>query len=224
MQQGLTDELIGLRVARELKDGMYVNLGIGIPTLASNFLQAGQDIILHAENGVLGYGAIIMQEGKWDDDLVNAGVQPVDIVPGACFFDLGTAFGMVRGRHLDVTVLGGFQVSEKGDLANWSFGWREGAIIGGIGGAMELATGAKRVIVAMRHTTASGELSILKECTLPLTAREAVNTVITSLAYIEVTPQGLVLKEVAQGVTAEEVQQFTEPKLIISPELKEMEL
>lgn len=219
--KGLTRELIALRIAKELKDGMYINLGIGIPTLVGNFLPPEADIVLHAENGILGYGSIVMEPSEWDIDLVNASGQPIRVSPGACFFDFATSFGMIRGRHLDAVILGAFQVSEKGDLANWQVAESK---IGVLGGAMDLAVGAKRVIVAMEHTTPNGKPRIVKKCSLPLTARETVDTIVTSLAYIEVTPGGLVLKEVAPGVTLQEVHEATEPKLVISPELKEMEL
>ena len=219
--QRLTRELVALRVAQELKDGMYVNLGFGLPTLVSNFLPPDADVVLHAEQGILGYGALVPDEPDWDIDLVNAGGQPITMKPGGSFTDLATSFIMVRGGHLDVCVLGAFQVSEKGDLANWQ---RRQEKVGGIGGAMELAMGAKRVIVAMEHTTPSGELRIVKRCSYPLTAREAVHTIVTDLAYIEVQPHGLVLKETAPGVSPDDVQEVTEPRLIISPELKEMEL
>lgn len=221
MPQGLTRELIALRVAQELKDGMYANLGYGLPTLVCNFLPADADVVLHSEQGVLGYGGIVPDEPDWDIDLVNASGQPITMNPGGCFTDLATAFVMVRGGHLDVCVLGAYQVSEQGDLANWQ---RRQERVGGIGGAMELAMGAKRVIVAMEHTTPSGELRIVKHCSYPLTARAAVHAIVTNLAYIEVQPRGLVLKEVAPGVSPDEVQEVTEPRLILSPDLKEMAL
>ena len=219
--KGLTRELIALRISKELKDGMFINLGIGIPTLVGNFLPPDSDIILHAENGILGYGSIVMEPDEWDIDLVNASGQPIRINPGACFFDFAISFGMIRGGHLDVSVLGAFQVSERGDLANWQV---TESPIGVLGGAMDLAIGAKRVIVAMEHTTPKGKPRIVRDCSLPLTAKEAVDTIVTNLAYIQVIPDGLLLKEVAPGITPEEVQESTEPKLIISPELKGMEL
>jgi 3-oxoacid CoA-transferase subunit B len=200
---------------------MYVNLGFGMPTLVCSFLPPDQDIFLHSEQGILGYGGILMDESKWDVDLINASGQPVSLVPGACFCDLATSFGMIRGGHLDVSVLGAYQVSEKGDLANWK---RGDQVVGGIGGAMDLAIGAKRVIVAMEHATNKGEPKIVHQCSFPLTAGGVVKTIVTNLAFIDVTPSGLVLREVASGVTAEEVQALTEPKLIVSNELREMEL
>ncbi|MEE9202480.1 MAG: 3-oxoacid CoA-transferase subunit B [Dehalococcoidia bacterium] len=221
MNEGLSRELVALRVARELKDGMYVNLGFGMPTLVCSFLPPDQDIILHSEQGMLGYGGILMDESQWDVDLINASGQPVNLVPGACFCDLATSFGMIRGGHLDISVLGAYQVSEKGDLANWQRGEQ---VVGGIGGAMELAIGARRLIVAMEHTTGGGEPKIVHRCSLPLTARGVVKTIVTNLAFIDVTPEGLVLKEVAPGITAGEVQSVTGPRLIISSDLREMEL
>jgi len=207
---GLTRELIALRVARELKDGMVVNLGIGLPTLVANFLPSGADITLHAENGILRYGAIVGDAEPFDQDLINAGGQPVTLTPGAAFFDSATSFAMIRGAHVDVTVLGGLQVSAGGDLANWAVPGRGG---GAIGGAMDLAAGARRVIVAMEHTTRDGEPRILEECTYPLTAQACVDLVVTNLAVIEVTEAGLVLREVAPGVSVDEVMAATAARL-----------
>lgn len=221
MKQRLTRELICLRIAKELRDGMYVNLGFGMPTLVSNFISPDEDVIVHAENGILNYGETLTLEDDIDVDLVNAGCQPVRLKPGGCFFDMATSFGMIRGGHIDVTVLGAYQVSEKGDLANWQV---PGQRIGGIGGGMELAFGCRRVIVAMEHTTRANEPRIVKECSFPVTARQVVRTIVTDLAYITVTLQGLVLEEIAPGFTPEEIQSFTEPKLLVSPRLKEFEL
>ena len=209
-----------MRVAKELRDGMTVNLGIGLPTLVANFLPEGATIMLHAENGILGYGGINPNAGEWDTDLINAGGQPVTLIPGATFFDSATSFAMVRGGHLDITVLGGLQVSAKGDLANWALPGRPG---GGMGGAMDLAAGAKRVIIAMEHMTREGEPRILEECTYPLTARECVDLVVTNLAVIQVMPAGLVLRETAPGVTVQQVVAATGAKLDTS-EVREMEL
>ena len=220
MKSGLSRELIALRAAKELKDGYYVNLGIGLPTLLSSCVPQGIDVILHSENGVLGYGRIA-NEGEMDIDLVNAGSQPVTLNPGAAFFNSADAFAMIRGGHIDVAVLGAFQVSERGDLANWMTLERK---VGSIGGSMDLVSGVKEVIVTMEHTTRSGEPRIVKECTHPLTARGVVNMIITNLAVIEVTPEGLLLKEVAPSITPEEVQAFTEPKLQLAEDLREMEL
>jgi 3-oxoacid CoA-transferase subunit B len=207
---GLTRELIALRVARELKDGMVVNLGIGLPTLVANFLRQDATILLHAENGILGYGGIVVDEAEFDQDLINAGGQPVRLAPGASFFDSATSFAMIRGGHVDITVLGGLQVSAKGDLANWAVAGRGG---GAIGGAMDLAEGAGRVIVAMEHTTREGEPRILEACTYPLTARRCVDLIVTNLAVIEVTGEGLALRELAPGVDADEVQTATAARL-----------
>ena len=217
---GLTRELIALRVARELRDGMAVNLGIGLPTLVANFLPDGANILLHAENGILGYGGIVTNEAEFDQDLINAGGQPVTLAPGASFFDSATSFAMIRGGHVDVTVLGGLQVSAKGDLANWAVAGRGG---GAIGGAMDLAAGAKRVIVAMEHTTRDGEPRILEQCTYPLTAQRCVDLIVTNLAVIEVTEEGLSLREVAPGVNRDEVQAATAARLARS-DVKIMDL
>lgn len=220
MKSGLTRELIALRIARELRDGYYVNLGIGLPTLVSNFIPQDIEVFLQSENGVLGYGPIA-EPDQIDQDLINAGGQPVTLVPGASFFHHADSFAMIRGGHLDVTVLGGLQVSEKGDLANWMVPERG---VGSIGGAMDLVSGAKRVIVAMEHITREGEPRIVKECTYPLTGKGVVNLVVTNLGVIEVTKEGLVLRELAPGLTPEEVQAVTEPRLLLAPDLKEMEL
>lgn len=219
--QGLTRELMALRAAHELADGMYVNLGYGLPTLVSNFLPADRDVVLHAEQGTLGYGPIVAEEERWDVDLINASGHPVTLIPGACFCDLATSFGMIRGRHLDVSILGAYQVSQKGDLANWR---RPEDRVGGIGGAMELATGAKRVVVLMEHTGPRGEYRIVRKCSFPITGRRAVHTIITNLACIDVTRDGLLLREVAPGITPAEVQAATEPPLLIAPHCKEMTL
>jgi 3-oxoacid CoA-transferase len=219
--KGLSRELIAMRAAQELRDGMVVNLGFGLPTLVCNFLPAGQDVVLHSQQGTMGYGPIVAEEEMWDIDLVNASGQPVTLVAGAAFFDFATSFGMIRGGHLDATVLGAYQVSEHGDLANWQL---PGKKVGGIGGAMELALGAKRVIIVMEHTGPLGEPKIVRECTYPITARRVVDTIITNLACIEVTPQGLLLKETAPGITVDQVRELTEPHLLLSPGLKEMTL
>lgn len=217
---GLTRELIALRVAREIRDGMVVNLGIGLPTQVANFIPEGVTVIFQAENGLLGYGGIAEEE-QIDPDLINAGGQPVTLLPGACFFHSADSFAMIRGGHVDMTVLGGLQVSEKGDLANWMVPEKA---VGSIGGAMDLAVGARRVVVAMEHTTKDGQPRIVRECAYPLTAIRAVDLVVTNLAAIEVTAEGPVVREVAPGVTFEDVQQASEPPLIRPPDLREMEL
>jgi 3-oxoacid CoA-transferase subunit B len=194
-----------MRVARELRDGMVVNLGIGLPTLVANFVPEGMHITFHAENGILGYGGIA-DESEWDQDQINAGGQPVTLNPGASFFSSADSFAMIRGGHLDLTVLGGLQVSASGDLANWALPGRPG---GAIGGAMDLAAGARRVIVAMEHTTREGEARILDQCTYPLTAKGVVDMIVTNLAVIEVTGGGLILRETAPGVSAAEVEAVT---------------
>jgi 3-oxoacid CoA-transferase subunit B len=215
----LTRELIAIRIARELEDGMAVNLGIGLPMLVSNFLPPGVHVMLQAENGILGYGAV--REEEFDADLINAGGQPITLLPGASFFDSAQSFAMIRGGHLDVSVLGGLQVSASGDLANWLVPSRGG---GSIGGAMDLAAGAKRLIVAMEHTTSTGEPKILERCTYPLTAEGVVNLVVTDLAVISVERDGLLLREVAPGHDPAEIQRLTAAPLRLAPELHEIEL
>jgi 3-oxoacid CoA-transferase B subunit len=219
MKSGLTRELITMRAAREFKDGDYVNLGIGLPTLASSFVPDNVNITLHCENGMIGYGRIAYED-EIDPEQVNAGSQPVILKSGASFFDSATAFAMIRGGHVNVSVLGAFQVSEKGDLANWL---RLDKRVGSVGGSMDLVYGSKKVIVVMEHTTHNGQPRIVKKCTYPLTGKHCINLIVTSLSVIEVTSKGLLLKEVAQGFTPEEVQQVTEPKLLISPDLREIE-
>jgi len=221
MKQRLERETVAMRAAKELKDGDYANLGIGMPNLCALYIPEG--VLFHTENGALGYGALITQDEveKADQHYVDAGGRYFTPAPGMSIFDMVTSFAMIRSGRL-ITILGGLQVSEKGDLANWNTG--TDPLGGTIGGGMDLAVGAKRVIVTMEHTTKAGEPKIVKECTAPLTAKECVNLIITDLAVIEVTPEGLVLKEVAPGWTAEEVQVLTEPKLIVAADLKEMEL
>ncbi len=216
----LDRQTMALRVAKEFQDGDYVNLGIGIPVLASNYVPAGREVVFESENGVLGFGEI-HTAGQGDPDFVNAGGQPVSIIPGTCFFAHDESFSIIRGGHLDISVMGGLQVSEKGDLANWLVPERQ---IGTIGGAMDLAVGARRLIIVMNHTTKEGEPRIVKKCTYPLTAVECVDLVVTDIAVIEVTRKGMVLKEVAPGWTPEEVQKVTEAKLIVAPDCHEIEL
>ncbi len=220
--EGISRELIALRVANELVDGSYVNLGIGIPTLVSNWI-AGRDIVLQSESGMLNIGPLAEDE-LVDQDLVNASCQPVTELPGCSYFSSSDAFGMIRGGRIDVAVLGALQVSEKGDLAGWYNPGRnlpEG--VGNIGGSMDLAVGAKKVIIAMTHLSNYGECKIGCELTYPLTALGVVDLIVTDLAVIEVTCDGLVLKEVAPGITPEEVQAVTGARLILDPDWHEMQ-
>lgn len=217
----LERETMALRVAKEFQDGYIVNLGIGIPTLASNFVPEDKTVLFHSENGMIGYGPIAEEPGDYDVDLINAGGQFVTALPGISFFDSSISFAMIRGRHIDIAVLGALQVSEKGDLANW-LNPRRG--VGNIGGGMDLACGAKKVIAVMEHTTKDGELKILKKCNYELTGKECVNMIVTDMAVIDVTKDGLVLKEIAPGLTVEEVQAATEPRLLVAQDLKVIEL
>lgn len=224
MKERLSREAIAMRIAKELFDGAVVNLGIGIPTLVSSFVPEGMSVIYHTENGMLGFGPVVQAdefETKADIDLVNAGGQYVTPLPGMCFFHHADSFTMIRGGHIDITVLGVLEVSEKGDLANWMF---PGRGVGNIGGGMDLAFNAKKVIGATEHATKDGKPKIVRQCSVPLTAPECMDLIVTDVAVIEVTPKGLLLKEVAPEWTPEDVQAITEPKLIISPDLKEIEL
>lgn len=213
-------KFIAQRVARELKDGDVVNLGIGLPTLVATYIPQGVNVILQAENGILGVGPRPEAE-EVDHDVKDAGGQPVTILPGGSCFDSAFSFAIIRGRHIDKTVLGALQVDQSGNLANW---FVPGKIVPGMGGAMDLVVGAKKVIVAMEHTTKDGQPKVLKECSLPLTASKEVDLIITNMAVIERNQDGLVLKEIAPGLTVKEVQEATEADLIISKDLKVMEV
>ena len=219
-KERLHREIIAMRVAREFEDGNVVNLGLGIPTLCSQFVPEGNSVIYHAENGILNYGPMA-EEGEEDVDLTNAGGQFLAWVPGMAFFDSADSFGMIRGGHIDVSVLGALQVSEKGDLANWMLPQRG---IGNVGGAMDLASGAKMTIVAMEHVDKNGNSKIVKECTFPLTGSRCVSLIVTDIAVIEIKEEGLLLKEVAPGWTIEEIQDETDAELKVASDLQDFVL
>ena len=220
-KERLDDQTMALRAAKEFQDGMIVALGVGMPTLCSNFVPPEKEILFHSENGVLGFGAIITDADLADVNLINAGVQPVSAKAGMSLFDHAESFAMIRGGHIDIAVLGAVQVSEKGDLANWLL---PGKQVGSLGGGMDLAFSAKKLIALTTHTTKDGKPKIVKRCSEPLTAPECVDLIVSDVAVIEVTPKGLVLREVMPGWTAEEVQALTEPKLTVPPDLKEIDL
>lgn len=214
----LTKEQIAQRIAQELKDGYYVNLGIGIPTLVANYVPEGIEVVLQSENGMLGMGQF-PEKGQADADLINAGKQTVTILPGGSFFDSSTSFAMIRGGHVDLTVLGAFEVTDKGDIASWKI---PGKMVKGMGGAMDLVASAKNIIVAMQHCSRDGESKLLTECTLPLTGVGCVKKIVSDLAVIEVTDYGFRLLERAPGVTVEEIKKATAGRLIVEGDIPEM--